>query len=141
MLLMERPSPPASMPGAGECPGTVAPLMGRLRRVKLESWRSSPRWLVTCHLGWGKPLEDQQSHRHVTGLPPLPSEAVRRQEKFLVVVLWSRLVARRSSPRCQVTGRLGRGEPLEDHQSHRHVTGLPPLPWLSALGKTPVVRR
>ena len=70
MLTLERPSPPASMPGAGECPGTMAPLEGR-EMLELVVWRSSPRCLVTWHLGWGEPLEDHQSHRHVTGLPPL----------------------------------------------------------------------
>ena len=73
MLTLERPSPPASMPGAGECPGTVAFLMGRKWLERLVARRSSPRWLVTCHLGRGEPLEDHQTHRHVTGLPPLHS--------------------------------------------------------------------
>ena len=54
MLSLECPSPPASMPGAGECLGTTAPLEGRQGCLVRE-----------------RALEDHPNIRHMTGSPPL----------------------------------------------------------------------
>ena len=87
MLTLERPLPPASMPGAGKCPGTTAPLQGRVGQgvVQVEDH------LVLCHVTPAPPhlrhsslvrklvvveavgvvaLEDHPRLCHVTGSPP-----------------------------------------------------------------------
>ena len=66
MLTRGRPSPPASMPGAGECLGTTAPLEGRQGCLVRE------RALVVVRgLEGVVALEDHPNLRHVTGSPPL----------------------------------------------------------------------